>query len=128
MLTTKIRQMPWTGVGEAALEAYRQAREIKIGDADIRFKLGLLLYDGRYYQESLEVMTQLAQDDPGLRFVATVWQGHLLDLLGRRAEAVARYQEALKLPGAPAMHHDQYYLVIDKNWVEERLKTPFERK
>jgi tetratricopeptide (TPR) repeat protein len=127
-LIAKIRQIPWTGAGEAALEAYHQARELKIEDMLLRFKLSLLLYDSRYYQESLEVMTQLARSDSDFRFPAIVWQGHLLDLLGRRAEAVARYQEALKVPGAPTMRHDQYNLVIDKKWVEERLKTPFERK
>jgi hypothetical protein len=26
------------------------------------------------------------------------------------------------------MQHSQYNLVINKQWVEERLKTPFERK
>ena len=73
-------------------------------------------------------MTQLAQRDSNWRFAALVWQGHLLDLLGRRAEAVARYQEALKFPGSPTMEHSQYQLIINKQWVEERLKTPFERK
>jgi tetratricopeptide (TPR) repeat protein len=127
-LMAKVSQMPWTGVGEAALEAYRQASKLKIEDADTWAKLGLLLYDGRYYAEALEAMTKLAGSDPDWRFVALVWQGHLLDLLGRRAEAVARYQEALKVPGSPSMQHSQYKLVIDKHWVEERLKTPFERK
>ncbi len=127
-LMAKVRQMPWTGAGEAALEAYRQAREMKIQDGLFWLKLGLLLYDGRYYQEALEVMTQLGQSDSDWRFAAMVWQGHLLDLLGRRAEAVACYQEALKMPGTPRMQHSQYNLVIDKQWVEERLKTPFERK
>jgi hypothetical protein len=41
---------------------------------------------------------------------------------------VARYQEALKVPGARSMQHSQYNMIIDKKWVEERLKTPFERK
>jgi tetratricopeptide (TPR) repeat protein len=127
-LMAKIRQMPWTGAGEAALEAWQQAREMKIEDAGIWLKLGLMLYDGRHYQEALEVMTELAKGDSDWRFTALVWQGHLLDLLGRRAEAVERYQEALKLPGSPKIRHDQYKLVIDKQWVEERLKTPFERK
>jgi hypothetical protein len=85
-----------------------------------------MLYDGRYYQESLEAMTQLEKTD--LRFVALVWQGHLLDLLGRRGEAVTRYEEALKLPGSPSMQHGQYNMTINKQWVEERLKTPFERR
>src|ERR1017187_4545321 len=65
---------------------------------------------------------------PGWRFFALVWEGHLLDLLGRRTDAVAAYQEAQKAPGTPSMRHDQYGLVIDKKWVEERLKTPFERR
>jgi len=26
------------------------------------------------------------------------------------------------------MQHSQYNMIIDKKWVEERLKTPFERK
>jgi tetratricopeptide (TPR) repeat protein len=127
-LLAKVSQMPWTGVGGAALEAYRQAREMKIQDAQFWAKLGLLLYDGRYYQEALEMMTRAAESDSDWRFVALVWQGHLLDLLGRRAEAVARYQEALKMPGSPSMQHSQYNLVINKQWVEERLKTPFERR
>jgi tetratricopeptide (TPR) repeat protein len=127
-LMAKIRLIPWTGAAEAALEAYRQAREMKIEDAGIWGKLGLMLYDGRYYQEALAVMTQLASSDSDWRFAALVWQGHLLDLLGRRAEAVARYQEALKFPGSPRMQHDQYKFVINKQWVEDRLKTPFERR
>jgi tetratricopeptide (TPR) repeat protein len=125
-LMSKVNEMPWTGAGEAALEAYHQARELKIDDENTWVKLGLLLYDGRYYPEALEVTTRLTGTD--YRFAALVWQGHLLDLLGRRAEAVASYQEALKVPGSPSMKHSQYNLVIDKQWVEERLKTPFERK
>jgi tetratricopeptide (TPR) repeat protein len=130
-LIERVRQMPWTEAGDEALEVYRQAREMKIEDAGIWFKLGSTLYDGRYYPEALDAMTRaagVAGSDSDLRFGALVWQGHLLDLLGRRAEAVARYQEALKTPGSPNLRQDQYNLVINKQWVEERLKTPFERK
>ena len=88
----------------------------------------MLLYDSRHYEESLEVMTQLQQSGPDWGFAATVWQGHLLDLLGRRTEAIARYQAALKMPGEHNMQHNQYNLVIDNAWVEQRLKTPFERR
>jgi len=124
----KVGQMPWVGAGPAALEAYRKVRELKIDDADVWAKLGLMLYDGRYYQEALAAMAQLSHSDSEWRFMGLVWQGHLLDLLGRRAEAVASYQEALKVPGSPSMQHSQYHLVINKQWVEERLQTPFERK
>jgi len=127
-LMAKVNQMPWVGAGAAALEVYRKARELKIDDADVWAKLGLLLYDGRYYQEALAAMAQLSQGDSEWRFMGLVWQGHVLDLLGRRAEAVASYQEALKVPGSPSMQHSQYHLVINKQWVQERLQTPFERK
>jgi predicted negative regulator of RcsB-dependent stress response len=99
---------------------------MKIEDGGTQFKLGMTLYDGRYYQEALEVMTQLEKGD--FRFGALVWEGHLLDLLGRRKEAIARYEEALKVPGSPDMQHSQYNLTINKPWVEERLKEPFERR
>jgi hypothetical protein len=125
-VTAKIQAMPWTDSGAVALEAYKQARELKVADTGARSKLTLLLYDGRYYGEALEIAKSLEQTDA--RFFALVWQGHLLELLGRRAEAVATYTEALNLPGTPNMRHDQYGMTIDKAWVEERLKTPFERK
>ena len=127
LLAGEISDMPWTGAGEAALDAYRQASELKIQDAFVWGKLGLLLYDGRHYPEALEAMTRVSGSDPDWGFAALVWQGHLLDLLGRRTEAVARYQEALKVPGSPSVEHSQYGLTIDKRWVEERLKTPFHR-
>ena len=127
-LRANVSQMPWVGAGAAALDAYRKACELKIDDAGVWAKLGLMLYDGRYYPEALAAMAKLSKGDSDWRFMGLVWQGHLLDLLGRRAEAVACYQEALKVPGSPSMQHSQYNLVIDKQWVEERLKTPFERK
>ena len=63
-----------------------------------------------------------------MRFAGLVWQGHVLDLLGHRAEALGRYEDALKVPGSPSMQHGQYKLTIDKQWVEERLKSPFVRR
>jgi hypothetical protein len=123
-----VRRMPWSGAPRAALEAYREAKDLKIDDTDTWAKLGLLLYDARSYPEALEAMTEAARSDSSWRFAALVWQGHLLDLLGRRPEAVVRYEEALRIPGSPTMRHDQYHIVLDKNWVEDRLKTPFERE
>jgi len=44
---------------------------------------------------------------------------------GQRAEAIAKYQAALKLPGSLEVRHDQYHMKINKQWVEDRLRTPF---
>jgi tetratricopeptide (TPR) repeat protein len=128
-LAAKIQNLPWTGAGAAALELYREASRVKLDDIPVRVKLALMLYDGRYYQEALEMFKSLAADtQTELRFDAAAWEGVVLDLLGRRAEALAAYHEALQAPGQPIIRHDQYGLRIDKKWVEERLQTPFERK
>jgi hypothetical protein len=126
-IMAKVSQMPWVGAGQSALDAYHEATNAKVEDAQTRFKLTLLLYDGRYYAEALEVTRSLAATDADYRFAALVWQGHLLDLLERRAEAIVSYQEALKVPGSRTMKHSQYNLVINREWVEARLKTPFQR-
>jgi aminopeptidase N len=124
----KISQMPWVGVGQSALDAYHETNNAKVEDAQTRFKLALLLFDGHYYAEALEMTKSLAETDSDYRFAALVWEGHLLDLLAHRAEAIACYQEALKVPGSPSMKHSQYNLVINRGWVEARLKTPFQRE
>ena len=74
--------MPWTRAGAAALEAYRQARDLKIEDAATRGKLVLMLYDGRDYEEALAAGKGL-DDATEWRLFALVWQRHLLDPLGR---------------------------------------------
>jgi len=57
-----------------------------------------------------------------------VWQGHLLDLLGRRDEAVQRYQDALERDRGLETQHDQYGLAINRQWVEARPEEPFQRE
>jgi hypothetical protein len=127
-LRVTVSELPWTGAGESAVVAYREARTLQVDDPAILLKLGLTLYDGRNYEEALEALATLGQSDrPHSRFVALVWQGHVLDLLGRRGDAVARYEQALNIPGSPSIRHDQYRMVINREWVQIRLKTPFER-
>jgi len=124
----RIKGLPWTGAGKAALEVFELARESDPGRADLWCKLALALYDGAHYTEALQAFGKTANlDDAMWRPVALVWQGHILDLLARREEAVARYKEAqgVELPGT--MRHDQYGIVIDAQWIEERLHTPFQR-
>jgi hypothetical protein len=63
-----------------------------------------------------------------LQQTAIVWQGHLFDLLGRREDALRCYRQALAQGFTGPMRHDQYNMVIDRKWVEERLAMPFTRK
>jgi tetratricopeptide (TPR) repeat protein len=127
-LRDKLREMPWTGAGAAALDLYKQALKTEPKEGSVWTKLSLTLYDGRYYEEALDALARLERADPAERFLAHVWRGHIYDLQGKRAQALTQYQEALMEQGARAARHDQYQMTIDRAWVEARLKTPFERK
>jgi tetratricopeptide (TPR) repeat protein len=129
-VSREIQELPWTGAGEKALNVFNKAKESKLSNADRWFKLGLTLYDGKYYTEALEAFSRSqgaaaknSMDD----FVALVWQGHILDIFGRRKEALDKYKEALKKAKHFEMRHDQYGIKINREWVEERLKKPFRR-
>jgi tetratricopeptide (TPR) repeat protein len=93
--------------------------------------LGLALYDARRYEEALGAFERMAaatnanEDD---RAIAVTWQGHMLDLLGRRDEAIARYQEVAGLGLESSMRFDRYGLSYAVTpYAKERIKTPFIR-
>lgn len=130
-IARQIKDLPWVGAGQKALEAFTKAKEGKFSDSDGWLKLGLMLYDGKHYPESLDAFGLLerhARNDAQYVFVATVWQGHVFDLLGQRDKAVDCYQKALKMPRVDVMRHDQYHMRLDREWVQSRLKEPFRRE
>ena len=73
-------------------------------------------------------MQTQAQNDVPLACAGLVWQGHLLDLLERRDEALKCYNEALGKSASLNMRHDQYGIRLNREWVQKRLKEPFRRK
>ncbi len=124
-----IDALEWTGTGEAALDFLRRPETTGIKTPRAWFKLGMLLFDGRYYAEACEAFKksrELASQKRDV-FNALIWMGNIQDLLGNRAAAVSHFKEALGLNPDPdwTLQHDQYNLRINKAWVEERLKTPF---
>jgi len=130
-LSQMIDALPWVGAGEKALEVFNKTREAKLSDPGDWLKLGLTLYDGKYHPEALEIFGKLqatAEDDARLAFVATVWQGHLFDVLGQRDKAVSCYQKALEMPPVEETRHDQYRIRLNRQWVEARIKEPFRRE
>jgi tetratricopeptide (TPR) repeat protein len=127
----KINAMQWTGEDKRALDLFAEAKTAQLADADSWIKLGIVLYDGKHYPEALEAfgqVTSVQKGEPIYRFVAHCWQGHVLDLMERREDAIGEYRQALKIDiGDQTIQHDQYGMVIGRKWVEERLKTPFVR-
>jgi tetratricopeptide (TPR) repeat protein len=130
-LQRRIRRLGWPGSGEDALPLFQATKGVKLADAWSWFKLGMVLYDGRHLREALESFRQAAQiagDDPsGVKFGALVWQGHMLDLLGDRTQALQCYREALARSADFSIRHDQYGITLDRKWVEERIAIPFQQ-
>jgi hypothetical protein len=129
-LMRKIYGMKLTDTGEDALKLLPRARELQLTLSRPWRRLGLMLYDAKHYPESLECFQKAAATtmDMDYRFMALVWQGQLLDLMGRREAAIETYKAAQATGSQEVFRHDQYKLQIDQKWVQERLQTPFRRE
>ena len=95
--------------------------------------MGFALYDVANYEEALFVFERMQkaadeQEEQALGAVALIWQGHVLDLLGRREEAVKRYSEAADMNLDDTWMHGQYDLRYSLSpYARERMGKPFER-
>jgi len=129
-LIQSIGNLPWTGSGSQALEVFEQVKSLETKAPDAWFQLAMKLFDGKYYEPALTMFRrayeQESKDSP-FRYVNLVWEGHLMDLAGKREKALACYREALDNWTGMVMRHDQYGMVLDKKWIEERIETPFKR-
>ncbi len=130
-LRKEIRKLSWTGAGEQALEIFKKTSEVQLSQTRDWLKLGLMLYDGKYYDESLkafQALQEYSEEKSADYYIAKVWQGHNLDLLGKRDEALECYKEALKCEKKDDwVRHDQYGMKINHNWVKQRIEKPFVR-
>jgi proline iminopeptidase len=96
-------------------------------------RIGFALYDTERYEEALETFIRLEEvartdGSEGRRALALIWQGHMLDLLGRREEAIARYQRVVDMGLDDGVRHSQYGLFYEYvPYATERLEAPFDR-
>jgi len=129
-LKKDIQNLPWVGAGERAIPVFGQMKKSELSDSRSRFKLGLVLYDGKNYREALEAFTrveELGQENSPWAFASVVWQGHVHDLLERREAALQCYSKALSIARHHEMRHDQYGIKVNRQWVQMRLREPFNR-
>ena len=110
---------------------YDPTWQARISDWGLRLKIGFALYDAKRYDDSLAVFQNLEQtsaDDQHPLMLALIWEGHMLDLLGRRTEAIAKYEKVAGLGIDNEQRHDQFGLVyIPSSYAKERMTTPFVR-
>jgi proline iminopeptidase len=129
-----LRAAGWGKSGSLKIsEAYSPGWLEETGGMTELLRMGFALYDTEHYAEALEVFARLeegarADDDEGDQATAIIWQGHMLDLLGRREEAVARYQRVVEMGVDSGAQHSQYGLAFAYvPYATERLEKPFER-
>jgi proline iminopeptidase len=96
-------------------------------------RTGFGLYDFENYQEALFVFERMqafaeARKDVDNKAVSLIWQGHMLDLLGKRDQAVSRYRQVKEMNITVSWMHAQYGIKYQLSpYAGERLKTPFKR-
>jgi proline iminopeptidase len=96
-------------------------------------RIGFALYDVEDYEEALrafERMEQvaLAEGNPDWEAVGLIWQGHMLDLLGRREKAIERYGRVVAMNVEETTHHNSYGMGYSPSqYAGERTETPFDR-
>ncbi len=130
----QLRVVDW---GQAASEAIAEAFSPEwvegVTAANDYLRLGFALYDVQRYEDALEVFTRFHAwgrqgNDDSVMAMSGIWAGHMLDLLGRREKAMARYQEVVDLHRDDTWSHSQYGLRYSFSaYAEERLKEPFKR-
>jgi len=111
---------------------YDKAWLDQISDEGTWLKIGFALYDAKRYDDALaafEKMQEKAGDDPGGRMMAILWQGHMLDLLGKRDAAIAKYRVVADMDMDNfEQRHDQFGLAYKpSSYARERMSTPFVR-
>jgi tetratricopeptide (TPR) repeat protein len=126
------RRAGWHGTPEA-VDHFRQYLAEHPEDADAYFFLGLSLFDLREWDDAIAALTRteaLTRGTAQLRRYdwARIWIGHVYDVRGDRAAALAAYREVLARPhdsGPQVMSQYGIGPVTAKEWARQRLETPF---
>ena len=130
-LPVKMRNLPYNGKWEEGVELYKLAIDSDVQDYHIWFKLGMVIFEGGYLDEAFtcfeRIMNLTAPSD--YIFMAKTWFGNIRDAQGKREEAISFYKIALEAaPNDSGWRHDQFGIQSSREWIENRLKSPFDWK
>jgi len=96
-------------------------------------RMGFAFYDLEKYPEALfvfEKMQEFCQDPEqiGDKALALIWQGHMLDLMGKHDQAILRYRQVVEMDITDQYQHGQYGLLLELSpYAAQRINAPFER-
>lgn len=122
-----VRRSGWGRQSNASIaRQYSPAWLDQLSEPTLLLKVGFALQEAGKRADALQAferMSELAGGAPGVQGVALTWQGHTLDLMGRREDAIAAYTKASRL--VFRSRHDQYELTIGPEYARQRIRTPF---
>jgi len=124
-LQQSIASLPYTGELAKAAECLAQAGAIGLDDARAWFKLGLIMADGRRWEDALAAFDAALAYHYGAPHAVMTWAGHVCDLRGDRQTALEWYRKALAAYNGVPIRQDQFGIVLDRAWIEQRLAEPY---
>ena len=133
-LDHRVISMSW-GWHSSQKLAQRYSREMleKLQDLTSFLRTGFALYDVENYKEALFVFERMQQEAAVLGeenhvAIALIWQGHMLDLLENRDEAINRYHLVADMNLNVTWMHSQYGLKYSLSpYARKRMEEPFGR-
>ncbi|MFC1843072.1 alpha/beta fold hydrolase [Candidatus Dependentiae bacterium] len=114
------------------LDVYEQALRENITDSSVWNNLSYHFICKKDAEKALLALerleSSLEKEGPNAwrrwNYLVKAWQGHMLDLLGRRQEALVCYKESLKVIDGRSTNMPNM-MVINKEWLEKRLESHF---
>ena len=124
-LQQAIGALPFMGELARAAACLEQAKVIGLEHGGLWFKLGLLMADGRQWDDALYAFQAAIQYEYNAPHAPMTWSGHVCDLKGDRKAAVEWYRRALAADNGIPVRQDQFGIVLDRAWIEKRLQEPY---
>jgi len=121
------------GASESIAQAFEPSWLYESRTSTEYLRLGFALYDVERYEDARAVFARFRADAQSegtqeMIALASIWEAHMLDLLGRRSEAVALYREVADMELQDTWMHDQYGMRYQLSpYAQDRLETPFQR-
>jgi proline iminopeptidase len=129
-----VRSKDWgRGSNEEVAASYKEEWLDQIRTLSSFLKIGFALYDVERYEEAHRVFQTMEKrasslDHDEYEAVALIWQGHMLDLLERRDEALTCYEKVAAMELNETWTHSQFGLTYELSpWARQRMKRPFQR-
>lgn len=131
LLIENIKDTEYTDPYDLSLGYYERCKKFNIDDSRTLSLLRMQLFDSRHYSESISVCEDIINNKNNSSYdfaSAYHWIGLCRDMLGERGKAVEAYKKALSFEDIQfGDRHDQFGIHVTREWIQERISSPFVR-